>query len=106
MAKKTRQEKELSRLRQQLEVLKAQQSNREFTPSPSYSPSLPVTSPEKSSDAKPETKPLSKNLEKAGIQRVDQKFIKKDLLKTALLSLAALLLIAIIYLLRNQIPFL
>ncbi len=99
MAKKTRQEKELSRLRQQLEVLKAQQSNREFTPPPAYSP--PPLEP----TAKPKAAPLPKNLEKVGIQRVDPKFIKKDLLKTGLLSLLALLLILILYLLRNKIAF-
>ena len=96
MAKKTRQEKELSRLRREIEILKAQKS---------YTSSIPkLEEPEPSPEIQKE--PLPKNLEKAGIQRVDLKFIKKDLVKTVILSIGALLVIAILYLLRSRIPFL
>jgi len=98
VARKTRQEKELSRLRRQLEALKAQR--REFSPAPP-----PIVTPPAGKTAEPKTKPLPKNLEKAGIQRVDPQFIKKDLSKTGGLSLFALLIILILYLLRSRLPF-
>jgi hypothetical protein len=98
VAKKTRQEKELSRLRREIEVLKAQKSGLNYTiRQEAVKESIPENSVEE--------KPLPKSLEKAGIQRVDPKFIKKDLLKTAILAIAALAVITALYLLRSQIPF-
>ena len=99
MAKKPRQEKELSRLRREIEVLKAQKSGLNYT---IRQEAVREPIPE----GRFEEKPLPKSLEKAGIQRVDPKFIKTDLLKTAVLAIAALAVIAALYLLRNQIPFL
>ena len=99
VAKKTRQEKELSRLRREIEVLKAQKSGLNYTINQgAVKESIPENIVEE--------KPLPKSLEKAEIQRVDPKFIKKDLLKTAVMAIAALAVIAALYLLRNQIPFL
>ena len=99
MAKKNRPEKELSRLRRQLEVLKAQRAHQLPSP-PDRSPAPP---PNPAAESKNET-PL-KSLEKSEISRVDPKFIKKDLRKTGLLFIAGLLLILAIYLLRQAIPF-
>lgn len=99
MSKKTRREKELSRLRREIEILKAQKSWQGYTPSPPQ-----LEEPEPRTETPKEPPP--KNLEKAEIQRVDLKFIKKDLVKTVILSTGALLAIAIIYLLRGRIPFL
>lgn len=97
MSKKTRQEKDLARLRRQIEVLRAQNSER----SHDYSP--PPREVQEESKPGKSTEPPIKNLE---IRKVAPKFIKADLLKTIVLSLAALAVIAALYLLRNQIPFL
>ena len=97
MSKKTRQEKDLARLRRQIEVLKAQNSER----SHDYSPP-PREVREESKPEKPAEPPI-KSLE---IKKVAPKFIKADLLKTTALALIALAIILLLYLLRNQIPFL
>lgn len=96
MTKKTRKEKELSRLRREIEILKAQASRKNYSP---------ATSP-----ASGGTPPLGggnpASLKALEIRRVDPKYIKKDLLKTALLSVLALAIILVLYLMRSQIPFL
>ena len=97
MSKKARQEKDLARLRRQIEVLRAQNSER----SHDYSPPPREVREENKSEKSAE--PPIKNLE---IRKVAPKFIKADLLKTTVLSLIALAVIATLYLLRNQIPFL
>jgi hypothetical protein len=97
VAKKTRQEKDLAHLRRKIEVLRAQNSER----SHDYSPP-PREVREESKPEKPAEPPI-KSLE---IKKVAPKFIKADLLKTIVLSLAALAVILLLYLLRNKIPFL
>lgn len=81
MAKKTRHEKEVAELRRQLEVLKAQ------TKSYQPEPIVPVAIEELPNNRKTET-PVK-------IRRVDPKFIKKDLLKTLVLTILALALIGL-----------
>lgn len=95
MTKKTRKEKELSRLRREIEILKAQTSGQNYS----------ASEPQKEEKA-PSPVPASTILKPLNIRRVDPKYIKKDLIKTAVLSLLALAVIAALYLLRNQIPFL
>jgi hypothetical protein len=96
VSKKTRQEKELSRLRRQIEVLRAQESGR----SHQYSPPPPEVK-----EAQPETAEEAP-ANKLEIRKVEPRFIKKDLLKTAVLALISLATIGLLYLLRDQIPFL
>ncbi len=97
MAKKTRREKEVARLRREVEALRAQVGGQN-TPSDQ-------TQPEEETPTKKIEKPFPKTLEKAGIQRVNPKFTKADLKKTAVLSLFALAIIFVLYLLRARIPF-
>lgn len=95
MAKKNRKEKELSRLRREIEILKAQASRKNYS----------QTKPQKEEKVlSPATLPTP--LKALEIRRVDPKYIKKDLLKTALLSVLAFAIILVLYLIRSQIPFL
>ncbi len=93
VAKKTKKEKELARLRREVEVLRAQLSKQDTT----------EATKEVKVIREPGVKP--KTLQQAGIQRVDSKFIKADLLRATILTLISLAVIAILYIFRNQIPF-
>ena len=97
MAKKTRQEKDLARLRRQIEVLKAQNSERSHDYSPPPREMREESKPEKSAETP---------IKKLEIKKVAPKFIKADLLKTTTFALIALAVIAALYLLRDKIPFL
>ncbi len=93
VAKKTKKEKELARLRREIEVLRAQLPEQD---------TIEATK-EVKVIREPGVKP--KTLQQAGIQRVDSKFIKADLLRATILTLISLAVIAILYIFRNQIPF-
>ena len=93
VAKKTKKEKELARLRREIEVLRAQLPKQD---------TIEATK-EVKVIREPGVKP--KTLQQAGIQRVDSKFIKADLLRATILTLISLAVIAILYIFRNQIPF-
>jgi hypothetical protein len=93
VAKKTKKEKELARLRREVEVLRAQLSEQDTT---EVTKEVKVI---RESGAKPQT------LQQAGIQRVDSKFIKADLLRATILTLISLAVITILYIFRNRIPF-
>jgi len=85
MAKKNRREKELARLRREVEVLRAQLT----TQRPSSSTTQKVEDKQIIANGAKEEK--LKRSEKATItQRVDPKFLKADLAKSAVLTFAAL----------------
>lgn len=90
MVKRTRKEKELAQIRREIEVLKAQLNtageNREL---------------QENKKAGEEVNLKQMGLE---IQSVDPKYIKSDLIKTGVLTLISIVIITLLYLLRNQIP--
>lgn len=115
MAKKTRKQKEVARLRREIEILKAQVSGRrpEVLPSgQTYSKPKPraeekvIASTPPPTFAKASAGAAPTPLKVLEMRRVDPKFIKADLLKTALLSVLAIAAILVLYLLRSRIPFL
>ncbi len=118
MARKTRKQKEVARLRREIEILKAQVSGHrpEVLPSgQTYSKPKPraeekviasTPPPAIASSGVAGAASSSTPLKPLEIRRVDPKFIKADLLKTALLSVLAIAAILVLYLLRSRIPFL
>ncbi len=92
MAKKTRKEKELAKLRREAEFLRAQLKgsnegrNRQESPKPQDTD--------------------NKKVRKEEIQRVDPRYIKSDLIKAGILTAVAVGIVFAVYMLRDQIPFL
>ncbi|NIT04556.1 hypothetical protein GTO10_06720 [Candidatus Saccharibacteria bacterium] len=86
MGKRTKKEKERSRERRKLEVLRAQTTDKNRRVED-------VEEPKKKTN--PETE----------IQRVDPKYIKKDLVKAGILTALFLGIIVMLYALKDKIPF-
>ncbi|MDP1710538.1 MAG: hypothetical protein Q8L46_01190 [candidate division WWE3 bacterium] len=106
MAKRTRKEKENARLRREIEVLKAQVSGQNYAdPKPRAEEKATAATPPPTF-AKASAGAAPTPLKVLEMRRVDPKFIKADLLKTALLSVLAIAFILVLYLLRSRIPFL
>lgn len=106
MARKTRKEKENTRLRREIEVLKAQVSGQNYLESEPVKTQTPTPPPAIASSGVAGAASTPTPLKPLEIRRVDPKFIKADLLKTALLSVLAIAAILVLYLLRSRIPFL
>lgn len=94
MAKKTKKQKEVARLRREVETLRAQLSRQ-----PTASPRTELRP---GTEAQP---PESKTSPSPQMQRVDPKFIKADLIRAAVLTLVSLVALALLYIFRNWIPF-
>jgi len=86
VGKRTRKEKELAKVRRQLEVLKAQ-----------------TTTARKQTQTSQELKKEVPS--KSETQRVDSKYIKKDLLKAGILTIILMGIILVAWALRARIPF-
>lgn len=96
MSKKTRKEKEVSRLRREVEILRAELatgSKPKARELPQAFPSLAARKSEPNEAPSPAAEANSPP---------DQSYLKKDLLRTFLLSLAAFLMIFSVYLLQTK----